>query len=521
MPIFDYALKDYSQVNPWLWGNFIEHAKEAQTGSLGKRTVHVIICATQFLPIISQIASLFERFLVLHFSALHQSKSLLTKNVTKSTSGENVDSQAIVGKLKTVPLPLSTSDKAAFQKVNSSNLIPLKGIVTREDFTESKNSGWWPFSSPFNPVIISKSEFVPKLMVEHLMRNKKDSATGVKYEKGDLITNMEGALHSFLTAICPITMSGDYTFTKTHSIAPLNGKGRNVILSTNIQPDFECNDESEVTMKLVEIKPNAIEGQELPNNFRPLINKNNQSQKIPAKNFQAYENSLQKHMVHHLTADHRLPALHEVQDITMSKAQTLKALEELINYKGDSLNLNACMKDAYLKLNSHTISLEALWNIYLHQMRNEFSALEQALPQGYVYTIDPPAIFAKQFGTENVDLLNRLQILAFKKLAQESQFNNLKAISFNDYNDQGATQLLKNVFPTVNVLPKATFFPNNHFDSLVPGSEWALVIHNNSDAFGQNIETEGASSLDGVIGSYSNAALQLLRNRGDLLKNMM
>lgn len=46
---------------------------------------------------------------------------------------------------------------------------------------------------------------------------------------------------------------------------------------------------------------------------------------------------------------------------------------------------------------------------------------------------------------------------------------------------------------------------------------WALVLHNNSDAFGQNIETEGETSMDGVIGYNSDAAVQLERGRSDLV----
>lgn len=45
----------------------------------------------------------------------------------------------------------------------------------------------------------------------------------------------------------------------------------------------------------------------------------------------------------------------------------------------------------------------------------------------------------------------------------------------------------------------------------------ALVIHNNSDAFGQTIETEGQSSMDGVIGVNSDAAVLLSRQRKDHL----
>lgn len=52
----------------FLWGNFIEHCKKAGTGSLGNRIVHVIIASLEFLPIISQIASIFEKLIIAHFT---------------------------------------------------------------------------------------------------------------------------------------------------------------------------------------------------------------------------------------------------------------------------------------------------------------------------------------------------------------------------------------------------------------------------------------------------------------------
>jgi hypothetical protein len=49
-----------------------------------------------------------------------------------------------------------------------------------------------------------------------------------------------------------------------------------------------------------------------------------------------------------------------------------------------------------------------------------------------------------------------------------------------------------------------------------------LVIHNNSDAFGQNIETEpSGGSLDGVVGEYSSASASLMRDRKDLCDNLI
>jgi len=54
--------------------------------------------------------------------------------------------------------------------------------------------------------VISSSEFVPRNFVEHLMRDKSDTACGVKLgvkSRGipDSITNMEGAMHSLVTSV--------------------------------------------------------------------------------------------------------------------------------------------------------------------------------------------------------------------------------------------------------------------------------------------------------------------------------
>jgi hypothetical protein len=62
-------------------------------------------------------------------------------------------------------------------------------------------------SDRFSPPIISKSHFVSNKMAEHLMKNKKYLALGVKYQYGDLITNMEGALHTFVTPISNIFLT--------------------------------------------------------------------------------------------------------------------------------------------------------------------------------------------------------------------------------------------------------------------------------------------------------------------------
>jgi len=54
----------YTIKNALLWGNCLHHAKERMKGTLGNRIVHWIIAAIEFLPIVSQIASLFEMIIV-------------------------------------------------------------------------------------------------------------------------------------------------------------------------------------------------------------------------------------------------------------------------------------------------------------------------------------------------------------------------------------------------------------------------------------------------------------------------
>jgi hypothetical protein len=138
------------------------------------------------------------------------------------------------------------------------------------------------------------------------------------------------------------------------------------------------------------------------------------------------------------------------------------------------------------------------------------------LPQGYIYTMNPPAIFTTQIGgVKNVNLLNRLQILSFKYLRKDSSFENLKVIGFNNYSDKEAISLFRHVFFDKIVVGTQTLFEQGHYSMTDP---YALVLHNNSDAFGQNIETEGPSSLDGVIGSYSDAACHLQRDRENLVR---
>lgn len=385
-----------------------------------------------------------------------------------------------------------------FQDIDSSVLehLPVgKTVLCREDFLG--------LADQFSPPLIGKSEFVSKAMVEHLMRHKKNSALGIKYVPGDQITNMEGALHTFVTPISSILMTGDYKWVGRLQGKPFgNNQVRKVILSAAIHPDFEYDT---VVMPLVKVQRQAVIGEPLNNDDIPSAASKRDS------DFRVrYEENLLKHMIYHLSSTHRLPALNEISpDQIMNQAKTQRYLEDLIQNPHGALNLQG----RFMQIGKSIISLELLYQIYVHQVRNEFKVLDANVPQGYVYTISPPSIFAQTIG--GAAILNRLQALAFQSLVQENLFSNLKVLGFSDYADSAMVPLFQKVLPNVTVLSQTALFGK---DGSYQGPQGlALVLHNNSDAFGQNIETEGASSLDGVLGSYSNAASVLKRDRADLV----
>src|ERR1700753_2392315 len=95
---------------------------------------------------------------------------------------------------------------------------------------------------------IAHSKFVPTALVEDLMREKKDAAIAVKFEMKntppDRITNMEGAMRTFVTPIVDATIHGDYQWKGGHSIyrfGSYDGRqlGRRVLISALVQQDYE------------------------------------------------------------------------------------------------------------------------------------------------------------------------------------------------------------------------------------------------------------------------------------------
>ena len=396
-----------------------------------------------------------------------------------------------------------------FEKIDSSQLFritPELKITKRDDFLARRE-----WRTP--PPMISMSEFVNQAIAEHLMRNKKNLALGSKYVTGDAITNMEGAMHAFVTPLCIVMMLGDYAWKQGHTCSLFgDSKVRRVILSAAVQPDFE---KDNVMIALMGLEAEKVEGELLRSDFRILTPEEKKDNTLRMK----YDAEIRRHMVYHLTSKHRLPSLQEALKAEISLEEAIELVEKLIETTNSDLSE---IESRYLRMDGltpRTLSLEMLFRLYVCQLLNEMSALEKLCTQGYVYTIDPPETFAKAIG--GAALLNRLQILAFKYLVEtDFSFENLKVLGFNDFKDKKALYLFKKVFPRIDVRSREQLFSESdgHYSSK---NKYALVIHNNGDAFGHNIRYEGPSSLDGAIGSYSDAACVLSPGRGDLLLHRM
>lgn len=416
-----------------------------------------------------------------------------------------------------VPIPVDVPPKDPFEEVNSSLLImtnkPHKG---RFDFWRDKE---WQTAPP----IIGHSDFVSPRWVDFLMRAKKDSAIGVKYQQGkrDRISNMAGALHTFVTPVCVAHMAGDNDYRGHHKISPFGPREvRPVIMSAAIQPDFDRReDERRVMVEVLELRKTEMPGKKLSPDWQIDVS----SEQLADPTFRKqYDDALRDHMIYYLTAGHKLPSLEDASLITADFiAHQLEVWIEKKDFH-PSILVNKGV-DAF---GGHILSLEAFFYTYLHQLRNEFAVLEKRLPQGYVYTNNPPSFFLGAIGgTQAQPFVNRLQLLAFRWFLKENKLNNLKVIGFSDYCDKGIVALYQKVIDEA-ALPVEVCSTNQLYDQkthfYVAKEKYALVKHNNSDGFGQNIETEGGGgSLDAILGQYSDASLALRRDRPDLTKHLV
>lgn len=468
------------------------------------------------------------------------------------------------------------------------------------------------------PPWIVHSQFVPRGIISHLMREKQDrAANGAKFQtmeykfsqfermekkrlkKGcqpktrppilipDKITNMEGALHTFVTPIVDdATIHGDHYFVEPqyqnrlsflgkHKVAHLGmaeevQMARKVIFSLQVQQDFR---DDQVMAELASPLDCAVVGVPNPPALITSAEKQDEVKR------EEYDFHLRRFMIYHLTKDHCLPAGSiEMEDRAMNLSTAMFFLDRAIFAQHD---LPAYMHNQYLyntyKGEAVLLSLEVLFQTALHQILNELFLLEHlCAADGYNYTFDPPVIFTRFFqgstSFRGTRLMSRIHIAALKHAARQIKLKALKVFAWNDFevneafvwadaeggeaHDENILNLLRAALasqPQVLVMLKKELFSkpcevpkktreivNNRkifsFDKVTAnvlysppqGTEnAALVIHNNSDGFGQNIEYEpmgfegGYGSLDGAVGCTSSAAASVKRDRPDLCDHIV
>lgn len=410
------------------------------------------------------------------------------------------------------------SQSLKWSNINSSELVTASSVNfhlrSRLDFFDPAAKWRAP------PPLVACSHFVPPPLVAHLMRLKKDSALGVKYRPGDHITNMEAALHTWVTPIAAIKLLGDYRWAGLHAISlfPSRNALRRVLLAASVHLDFET---PEVWRALCRLpKSRRFVGAPLPPDFRVLSAEEKMDPALRAP----YEAALRAHIVHHVSLNGFIPARSEVPHSMLPLAKAVARVERLVEAAKTPGEVVAGVRYLFVG-DGLDLCVELMFQALCFQLFNELTVYRNLLPQGCIELYDPPRIFAQMFGGDSL-LIDRLRILAYKHLAlsHPSLFDTLRYVAFNDFADPRAVDLLRMAFATVHTraVSKAALYlgPEETYSGPPEGEmQLALIIKNNSDAFGQNIETEGpGASLDGVIGSYSDASLSLLRHRTDLLK---
>ncbi|GAA5878502.1 hypothetical protein JCM8547_008432 [Rhodosporidiobolus lusitaniae] len=426
--------------------------------------------------------------------------------------------------------------------VDSQRLVETDVPLNDEPRRFFMSSASTPSSPP--PVIISRSTFLPFELVEHLFRNKRDSAITTKYLPGTAITNGEAALHSFATALVPAVQCADYAWRSGHSAVSLgttkDGRrlGRRVILSTSLHSDFE---DDQVAELFFSVEEQAVEGRDLfaDGMFRVPSVEEKRNDALRA----AYDFHLKQHIVFHLLPSKRLPYLSSLTHRPWSVDETISVIRFYISSPSSAMPPFSVLRDRFVRLSSppyRVLSLELLFATHVHSLVNELSALEALIASpgyrspgyGYAFTFDPPAIFARRFPSE---LSTLLVLLALKHLISSHPFSaptppfpHMRLFALNTFTPSllSLLPLLRLTLPPhIAVLPRSSLFPGPHFTLATPAQVpemqpgVAFVVHNNSDAFGQNIETEEAGgSVDGVLGAWGDAARSLRREREDLLK---
>ena len=420
--------------------------------------------------------------------------------------------------------PIDGALKKAFSvrsaTIQAADSGPETGILDRWYYLDAH--------SPIPPVVIGKSSFVSDDLLNFIMTNKTDGdGYTVKFNPEGLdsnpdhgivnnfgpcmITPMEGCMHTYATPIVgDVRMCGDYYYEKGHCHVNFGGNQyRQVILSAAIHPDCEVADpvppHQGVFVPLVEIGE-SVEGL---NVSPPVLSLSDRHDPEKVAN---YDRQLLQRQIYSLTSRNRRISREEVTkqyDITEAE----KRVEGLIKAGKSREEIQGELRTEAILLNGRLISMEILYNSYIEQLQNELFTCEQLTgEEGYVYTIDPPRIFAGQLGDDGAHALNLFQCLALKTL--QPSLRKLKRIGMGGAPDEQQAKIIElyNI-RTKDLAMKKTEMqdPDTHLLRQGVIGNAALILHNNSDAFYQNIRYEAAGgSLDGEIGECCNACLALL-----------
>jgi hypothetical protein len=408
-------------------------------------------------------------------------------------------------------------------------LRPLAAKISSDKLVETTvpkakrpRNYWIANSRDLMPPWISCSGFVPPAMVEFLMRCKKRTALGVKWTKGDKITNMEGAIHTFVTSIELAWLHGEKGYNKGHTFTPYlpSGKfrtGRQVLISNMIHQDFET---KEVMMEVSALAKNKTT---LTVDFEIPTTKEKQSDDVRDK----YDDCLRRLLVYNLTADGELPSIEKGSPSAMSRSQAKSFLANKV-LKGECSDTLGQVRNKFFWMDSKPkkdtplLSLEILVTTAYHQFRNELDALERICKhQGYTYTFSAPKIFIGEFGITD-GLMACIYSAGLKHYLQTTKVQNMRVFQMPEVPGEWVSMMRAalSVAPEVRVMTKQELYSNKDPpDSYSPPyAGTMLVLHNCSDGFGQNIQYEvGAGSLDAIIGRFTSAAGSLLNDREDLV----
>ncbi|KAI4795599.1 hypothetical protein E4T44_12295, partial [Aureobasidium sp. EXF-8845] len=312
-------------------------------------------------------------------------------------------------------------------------LRPLAAKISSDKLVETTvpkaklpRNYWIANSRDLMPPWISCSGFVPPAMVEFLMRCKKRTALGVKWTKGDKITNMEGAIHTFVTSIELAWLHGEKGYNKGHTFTPYlpSGKfrtGRQVLISNMIHQDFET---KEVMMEVSALAKNKTT---LTVDFEIPTTKEKQSDDVRDK----YDDCLRRLLVYNLTADGELPSIEKGSPSAMSRSQAKSFLANKV-LKGECSDTLGQVRNKFFWMDSKPkkdtplLSLEILVTTAYHQFRNELDALERICKhQGYTYTFSAPKIFIGEFGITD-GLMACIYSAGLKHYLQTTKVQNMR-----------------------------------------------------------------------------------------------